>query len=229
MILFKKIRYKNFLSTGNAFTELNLNSKDTTLIIGQNGAGKSTLLDAVCFALFGKPFRKINKPQLINTITNKNCVVEVEFSIGTINYKIIRGMKPSVFEVYQNDSLLNQAAETKDYQELLEKQILKVNMKSFCQVVILGSATFQPFMQLPGGQRREVIEDLLDLHIFTTMNSILKDKVLINSDNINDVVSKKRLVESKIEMTKEHLKELDENTEKLITEKTEALVEIKKK
>jgi DNA repair exonuclease SbcCD ATPase subunit len=226
MILFKKIRWKNLLSTGNVFTEIDLCSKNTTLIVGENGAGKSTLLDALCFGLFGKPFRKINKPQLLNSITQKHCVVEIEFSIGTNNYKIVRGIKPNVFEVYQNDKLLNQSAEIKDYQEILEKQIIKVNQKSFCQVVILGSATFQPFMQLPGGQRREIIEDLLELHIFTVMNSLLKDKVQDNNENISNVISQKNLVESKIEMTQEHLKELNENAEKLIDEKNKFLEEI---
>jgi DNA repair exonuclease SbcCD ATPase subunit len=219
MIYFKKLRWKNFLSTGNIFTEIDLAGKDTTLIIGQNGAGKSTILDALTFGLFGKPFRKINKPQLVNTITQKNCLVEIEFSIGTVNYKIIRGIKPNVFEVYQNDSLLNQSAEMKDYQEILEKQILKVNQRSFCQVVVLGSATFQPFMQLPAGQRRDIIEELLDLQIFTVMNSLLKDKVAINNDAINSKYAEKNLVESKIEMTNEHLKEIHHNNEKLISEK----------
>jgi len=223
MIYFKKIRWKNLLSTGNVFTEIDLCGRDTTLIVGTNGAGKSTLLDALSFGLFGKPFRKINKPQLVNSITEKNCVVELEFSIGSNQYKIIRGIKPNIFEVYQNDNLLNQSAEVKDYQEILEKQILKVNHKTFNQVVILGSATFQPFMQLPGGQRRDVIEDLLDLQIFTTMNSLLKDKILFNNENINSVVSEKKLIESKIEMTKEHLKELQTNNDKLIEEKQELL------
>ena len=179
MIIFRKLRWKNLLSTGNVFTEIDLNKFNTTLIVGENGAGKSTILDALSYALFGKAFRKINKPQLLNTITQKNLVVEIEFIIGINQYKIIRGIKPNIFEVYQNDKLMNQSAEMKDYQEILEKQIIKVNHKSFCQVVILGSATFQPFMQLPSGQRRDIIEDLLDLQIFTTMNSLLKDKVLM--------------------------------------------------
>ena len=225
MIYFKKLRWKNLLSTGNVFTEINLCEKDMTLIVGQNGAGKSTILDALSFVLFGKPFRKINKPQLINSITQKNCVVEIEFSIGSNEYKIIRGMKPTVFEVYQNSNLLNQSAEMKDYQELLEKQIIKVNHKSFCQVVVLGSATFQPFMQLPSGQRREVIEDLLDLQIFTTMNSLLKDKVTENNDKIFEINSEKKLIESKIEMTKEHLLEMHQNNEKLVSEKQQLLKE----
>ena len=228
MIYFKKIRWKNLLSTGNVFTEIDLCGKDTTLIVGINGAGKSTLLDALSFVLFGKPFRKITKPQLINSITGKNCLVEVEFSIGTNEYKIIRGMKPNVFEVYMNDKLLNQSAEMKDYQEILEKQIIKVNQKSFNQVVILGSATFQPFMQLPAGQRRDIIEDLLDLQIFTIMNSLLKDKVLINSGSISDNLSEKKLVDSKIELTKQHMQELNENNLKVISEKEKLIVETNK-
>jgi DNA repair exonuclease SbcCD ATPase subunit len=200
-----------------------------TLIIGQNGAGKSTILDAITFGLFGKPFRKVNKGQLVNSITKKNSVVEVEFSIGTVSYKIIRGIKPNVFEVYQNDKLLNQSAEMKDYQEILEKQILKVNLKSFCQVVILGSATFQPFMQLSGSQRREVIEDILDLQIFTTMNLLLKDKINNNNDEIYKKSAEKKLVQSKIDMTKEHIKELNSNNDKLIEEKNELILETKNK
>jgi DNA repair exonuclease SbcCD ATPase subunit len=219
MIYFKKIRYKNLLSSGNVFTEIDLCEKSTTLIVGQNGAGKSTILDALSFGMFGKPFRKINKPQLLNSINQKNLVVEVEFSIGSNEYKIIRGLKPSVFEVYKNDSLLNQSAESKDYQEILETQILKVNHKSFCQVVILGSATFQPFMQLPAAQRREIIEDLLDLQIFSTMNTLLKDKVSSNKEELEEVVSDRKVLESKIEMTKEHIKEVQTNNEKIIEEK----------
>jgi DNA repair exonuclease SbcCD ATPase subunit len=219
MILFKKLRWKNLLSTGNVFTEIDLNTHDSTLIVGENGAGKSSILDALSFVLFGKAFRKINKPQLINTITGKGMVVEVEFSIGVNNYKIIRGMKPNMFEVYQNNILLNQSAEMKDYQEVLEKQILKVNFKSFSQVVVLGSATFQPFMQLPGGQRREIIEDLLDLQIFTTMNLLLKDKMLLNTEHISQINSTKKIIEEKIKLTKEHLLEIQNNNEQIINEK----------
>jgi DNA repair exonuclease SbcCD ATPase subunit len=225
MILFKKLRWKNFLSTGNIFTEIDLNSNSTTLIVGENGSGKSTMLDALSFVLFGKPFRKINKPQLLNTITNKQLVVEVEFTIGQNNYKIVRGIKPNIFQVYQNDNLLNQSAETKDYQEILEKQIIKVNHKSFCQVVILGSATFQPFMQLTASQRRDIIEDLLDLQIFTTMNSLLKDKLLLNSESISFFSSEKKLLEEKIKLIKEHLKELQNNNHKVIEEKKSRIVE----
>ena len=224
-IIFKKIRWKNFLSTGNIFTEIDLNSNNTTLIVGDNGAGKSTLLDALSYGLFGKPFRKVNKPQLLNTITNKNLVVEVEFTIGKIDYKIIRGIKPNIFQVFQNDKLMNQSSESKDYQEILEKQIIKVNHKSFCQVVVLGSATFQPFMQLSAYQRREIIEDLLDLQIFTTMNYLLKDKILINSEGISSSSSEKKLLEEKLTLVKEHLKVLQNNNYKLIEEKESRIVE----
>lgn len=219
MIYIKKIRYKNLLSTGNVFTELDLCSKETTLIVGTNGAGKSTILDALSFALFGKPFRKINKPQLVNSITQKNMVVELEFSIGTVEYKIVRGIKPSVFEVYQNGKLLNQSAESKDYQEILEQQIIKVNYKSFSQVVVLGSATFQPFMQLSASQKREVIEDLLDLQIFSTMNSVLKDKVLKNSESISKNEYDRKLIQSKIELTEQHVFEMNTNTAQIVEDK----------
>lgn len=225
MILFKKIRWKNLLSTGNFFTELDLNTHNTTLIVGENGAGKSTLLDALSFVLFGKPFRKVNKPQLMNSITQKGLLVEVEFLIGQNEYKIIRGMKPNVFEVYKNGKLMNQSADNRDYQEVLEKQIIRVNHKSFCQVVVLGSATFQPFMQLPANQRREIIEDLLDLQIFTTMNSLLKDKLLTNSEASIKTTAEKKSIEEKIVIVKEHLKQLQNNNEKMIEEKNSRIVE----
>jgi DNA repair exonuclease SbcCD ATPase subunit len=225
MIIFKKLRWKNLLSTGNVFTEIELNKNNTTLIIGENGAGKSTILDALSFVLFGKPFRKVNKPQLLNTITQKNLVVEVEFSIGSNHYKIVRGIKPVIFEVYINDNLANQSAEMKDYQEFLERHILKVNHKSFCQVVVLGSATYQPFMQLTPAQRREIIEDLLDLQIFTTMNSLLKDKVLINTDKVNSTVNEKKIVESKISMAREHLLEMQSNNDQLVKDKQDRIEE----
>ena len=225
MILFKKLRWKNFLSTGNVFTEIDLNKSSTTLIVGENGAGKSTILDALTYALFGKPFRKINKPQLINSINRKDSVVEIEFQINQNSYTIIRGMKPNVFEVYQNGMLVNQSAEMRDYQEYLEKHILKLNFKSFCQVVVLGSATFQPFMQLPGGQRREIIEDLLDLQIFTTMNSILKDRILRNNEEVSEVTSEQKLVMEKIKIYQDHMLEKQSNNEKLIANKIEQIEE----
>ena len=184
MIIFKTIKFKNFLSTGNIFSEIGLDEHQTTLIVGDNGAGKSTLLDALSFSLFGKPFRKIKKPQLINSITRKNLMVEVDFSINKVDYKIIRGIKPHVFEVYKNGEIINQSAAVKDYQTILERQILKVDHKTFCQVVVLGSATFQPFMQLSTQNRREIIEDLHDLQVFTTMNGLLKNKILVNNESL---------------------------------------------
>jgi len=223
MIVFKKIRWKNFLSTGNIFTEIELNKSATTLIVGENGAGKSTLLDALSFALFNKPFRKINKPLLLNSITKKDLVVEIEFSIGSNNYKIVRGIKPNIFEVYQNGTLLNQSADSKDYQDILEKQILKINFKSFCQVVVLGSASFVPFMSLPAGQRREIIEDLLDLQIFTSMNTILKQRIATNAEDLIKQEANKTIVEEKIKLVKKHLIELQNNNEKIISEKNERI------
>lgn len=204
MIVFKKIKWKNFLSTGNSFTEIDLCKNKTCLIVGENGAGKSTILDALSFVLFGKPFRNINKPQLTNTINKKDTVVEIEFQINKTQYKIIRGIKPAVFEVYQNNKLINQNAEQKDYQEILEKQILKINHKSFCQVVVLGSASFVPFMQLSAANRRVIIEDILDLQIFTKMNLILKDKVATNSQDILVTEGDIKLGKEKIRMQREH-------------------------
>ncbi len=177
MITFEKIRWKNFLSTGNTFTEVTLNGARSHLIIGANGAGKSTMLDALCFGLFNKPFRKISISQLVNSINEKELIVEIEFSIGSVHYKVKRGRKPNVFEIYRNGKLLDQDAATKDSQKYLEHSVLKLNFKSFTQVVILGSSTFVPFMQLGASVRREVIEDILDIQIFSRMNGILKDKV----------------------------------------------------
>lgn len=229
MILFKTIRWKNFLSTGNVFTEIDLASNKTTLIVGENGAGKSTLLDALSFVLFNKPFRKVNKPQLMNTINKKDLLVEIEFSIGKSEYKIARGIKPSVFELYKNGILLNQDAESKDYQKILEDQILKINHKSFAQVVVLGSASFVPFMQLPAGQRREVIEDLLDLQIFTTMNTLLKDKLATSAAKLTELDSNTRVLEERIRLMKEHRSQLEANNEKMLTEKNEKISETEKK
>jgi len=170
MIVFKSVRYKNFLSTGNRFTEIKLDRSQSTLIVGQNGAGKSTMLDAISFGLFGKPHRNINKPQLINSVNQKQCVVEVEFEIGSAKYKVRRGLKPALFEIYQNEVMINQSSHAKEYQKILEQNILKLNHKTFHQVVVLGSSSFIPFMQIPAGNRREVIEDLLDINVFSKIN-----------------------------------------------------------
>lgn len=215
------------LSTGNIFTEITLNKHNTTLIIGENGAGKSSLLDALTFALFGKPFRDVNKPQLVNTITKKHMVVEIEFSIGSVDYLVRRGMKPSLFEVYKDGNLLNQEAESRDYQALLERQILKLNYKSFCQVVVLGSATYTPFMKLVSQKRREIVEDLLDLQIFTTMNVLLKERISDNNEQLNVLQGELKLAEERIRLTKQHLTQLAETRDALIAEKQTKIREIK--
>jgi len=218
MIIFKTLRWKNFLSTGNSFTEIDLSRSKTTLIVGDNGAGKSTILDALSYGLYGKPFRKINKPQLMNSINGKNLIVELMFDIGKHSYKIVRGMKPNVFEVYQSGKMINQNAEMKDYQEMFEKQILKLNHKSFSQIVVLGSASFTPFMQLPAAHRREVIEDLLDIQIFSTMNVLLKGKMQQNRDDIARTDMQIRLTEQKIELYKQNIEKLKQNNDELIAE-----------
>ena len=223
MIIFKTIKFKNFLSTGNIFSEIGLDEHQTTLIVGDNGAGKSTLLDALSFSLFGKPFRKIKKPQLINSITRKNLMVEVDFSINKVDYKIIRGIKPHVFEVYKNGEIINQSAAVKDYQTILERQILKVDHKTFCQVVVLGSATFQPFMQLSTQNRREIIEDLLDLQVFTTMNGLLKNKILVNNESLRKSDADRKQLNDKITLMRSHMIEMQSNNEDLISEKKEMI------
>ena len=219
MIYFKTIRYKNFLSTGNYFTEIKLNHTSNTLVVGSNGAGKSTMLDALCFGLFGKPFRNINKPQLLNSINQKDCVVEIEFSIGSKEYKIVRGIKPNVFEIYLNGELLNQAAAVKDYQDHLEKFILKLNYKSFTQIVILGSASFVPFMQLSAADRRAIIEDLLDIQIFSTMNTVLKDKIVVNKDAMQSNKHDYDVNTTKYDMQKKHIEVLKQNNDEMIATK----------
>jgi len=212
LIIFKTLKWRNFLSTGNSFTEIQLDKSNTTLIVGENGSGKSTMLDALSFALYNKPFRKINKPQLLNSINKKELVVEVEFYIGSASYKIVRGIKPTVFEVYKNDNLLNQNAESKDYQEILETQILKLNHKSFCQVVVLGSASFTPFMQLAAQARREVIEDLLDIQIFSTMNSLLKEDMADNTMSLKQAEYNYSLTTNAIEMQNLLASKMRDNT-----------------
>jgi DNA repair exonuclease SbcCD ATPase subunit len=216
MIKFKVIRWQNFLSTGAQFTEVKFDKSPTTLIVGENGAGKSTILDALCFALFNKPFRNINKPQLVNSINGKNMLVEVEFTIGSKEYKICRGGKPTVFEIYLNGELLNQDAAARDYQKYLEDQVLKLNYKSFTQIVILGSASFTPFMQLPAAHRREVIEDLLDIKIFTVMNTVLKDKASDIKVKITDLENKIDLGKSKVKIQQDYIKTLEEDKQKKV-------------
>lgn len=201
-IIFKTLEWKNFLSTGNSANKIQLDRSTTTLVIGRNGEGKSTMLDALTFALFGKPFRNINKPQLINSINGKNALVTIEFTVGTTEYKVVRGMKPNIFEIHCNGQLVNQDSAAKDYQKLLEQQILKLNYKTFTQVVILGSASFVPFMQLPAWQRREVIEDILDISVFSTMNQILKDRITETNELIKSIDSKIQIAKNNVDTQK---------------------------
>lgn len=209
MILFEKVRWKNFLSTGNQFTEVDFLKHSTNLIIGTNGAGKSTILDALTFSLFGKSFRKINKPQLINSVNEKDCIVEVEFSINGIQWKIERGIKPAIFKIWRDDNSLDQAAAATDQQKWLEQNVLKMNYKSFTQIVILGSSTFVPFMQLTSTNRREVIEDLLDIRIFSSMNSVLKDKIRLIKENVKVLELKKESLNDKVTMQENFIDELE--------------------
>ncbi|ASR76189.1 SbcC-like subunit of palindrome specific endonuclease [Synechococcus phage Bellamy] len=226
MILFEKIRWKNFLSTGNQFTEFALNENSTNLIIGTNGAGKSTVLDALTFSLFGKPFRKINKPQLINSVNEKDCKVEVEFTIGDTNWKVVRGIKPAVFEIHRNGSVMDQFAAALDQQKWLEQNVLKMNYKSFTQIVILGSSTFVPFMQLPANSRREVIEDLLDIKIFSSMNSILKDKIRMVKEDIKVLDLKKESLNDKVQMQENFIEELEDRGKQNIKDKERKILSL---
>ena len=218
MILFRNVRWKNLLSTGNFFTEIKLDGNTNTLIVGENGSGKSTMLDALCFGLFGKPFRNINKPQLLNSINQKDCIVEVEFNTSNKSYKIVRGIKPNKFEIYQNGDLINQDAAARDYQEFLEKFILKLNYKSFTQIVTLGSASFTPFMQLSAADRRAIIEDLLDIQIFSTMNTLVKERLSINKESLFDKKHQIELTQQKYDMQKKHIDELKQNNENKVKE-----------
>lgn len=216
MILFKVVRWRNLLSTGNTFTEVKLNEAASTLIVGENGAGKSTFIEAISFALYGKPFRKINKPQLLNAINGKNLLVEIEFAIGKKEYLVRRGIKPNVFEIFVDGSLLNQEAKSGDYQDVLEKNILKLSHKSFSQIITLGASTFVPFMQLPAQARRDFIEDLLDIQIFSTMNNLLKTRIQDNKDALKDANTQLALCEQKIDLNKKHIESLRQNNEGLI-------------
>jgi DNA repair exonuclease SbcCD ATPase subunit len=219
MILFEKVRWKNFLSTGNQFTEIDFLKHSTNLIIGTNGAGKSTVLDALTFSLFGKSFRKINKPQLINSVNEKDCVVEVEFSINGTQWKIQRGIKPAIFKIWRDDNLLDQSAAANDQQKWLEQNVLKMNYKSFTQIVILGSSTFVPFMQLTPSNRREVIEDLLDIRIFSSMNTVIKEKIRSVKETVKVLELKKESLLEKVQMQENFIEELENRGKKNIEDK----------
>ena len=228
MIIFEKIRWKNFLSTGNVFSEIDLEEGRTNLIVGNNGAGKSTILDALTFSLFGKPFRKISKGSLINSINEKDCLVEIEFRIGKLEYKVIRGIKPNKFEIYCNGQIWNQESTVVEQQKNFEQNVLKMNYKSFTQIVVLGSSTFVPFMKLPGGQRRDIIEDILDIQVFTTMNVLLKDKMRENNEEVRDIDYQLDLLKDKIELQKQNMLTLEKRTQEEIDRKQVKVNEYKK-
>ena len=223
MILFKTIKYKNLLSTGNQYTEIDFTKNRTNLIVGTNGAGKSTVLDALCFSLFGKPFRKVNKPQLINSVNEKDCKVEVEFSIGKSDWKVVRGIKPAIFEIWKNDAILDQSSAALDQQKWLEQNILKMNYKSFTQIVILGSSNFVPFMQLSAAHRREVIEDLLDIKIFSSMNTLIKEKIRQSKEEIKILDLKKESFLDKVKMQENFIEELENRGKENIQKKLHSI------
>ena len=223
MIIFKYVRWKNLLSTGNQFTEIQLDRNSTTLIIGENGSGKSTILDALCFGLFGKPFRGCNKPQLLNSVNMSGCLVEVDFKIGTKSFKVIRGIKPNVFEIYINGKMYNQDANSRDYQKYLEQQILKLNYRSFTQVVILGSSAFIPFMQLRARQRRDVVEDILDIQIFSIMNILIRQKLKDITDHMRDVNYNLDLTTEKITLQENYIEDIKKNKDNILQEKIELI------
>ena len=227
MIIFEKIRWKNFLSTGNVFSEINLEEGRTNLIVGSNGAGKSTILDALTFSLFSKPFRKISKGSLVNSINEKDCMVEIEFRIGKLDYKVIRGIKPNKFEIYCNGQLWDQESSLAEQQKNFEANILKMNYKSFTQIVVLGSSTFVPFMKLPGAQRRDIIEDILDIQVFSTMNVLLRDKIRENNEEVRDVDYQLDLLKDKIELQKNNMLQLEKRTKEEIDKKKEKIFEFK--
>ena len=225
MIVFEKVRWKNFLSTGNVFSEIDLQRSRTNLIVGHNGSGKSTILDALTFSLFGKPFRKISKSMLVNSVNEKDTMVEIEFSIGKNSYQVIRGIKPNKFMVYCNGQPWDEDAKAVDQQKNLEQNVLKMNFKSFTQIVVLGSSTFVPFMRLPGQQRREIIEDILDIQVFSVMNSRVKDKIRENNEEIKDLDYQLHLLEEKIELQKQYMLELKKKTDAEIDKKKEKIKE----
>ena len=227
MIIFEKIRWKNLLSTGNVFTEIDLSASPHTLIMGKNGSGKSTLLDALCFVLFGKPYRNINKPQIVNSINTKELLVELNFSVGTKKYTVSRGIKPNIFKITLDGVELNQDAATRDQQEFLERMVLKMNYKSFTQIVILGSSSFTPFMQLSAADRRAVIEDLLDIQIFSNMNVIVKNKLNYLKDEMNELKIRLEATKEKIDLHKKHMESVKVNTNKLIEDKESKVLESK--
>ena len=219
MIIFKSVKWKNLLSTGNSFTTIFLDKQPTTLIVGDNGSGKSTILDALTFALFNKPFRIVKKAQLVNSVNNSETVVEVEFEIGTRKYRVMRGIKPNKFEIYCNDKMVNQDASSRDYQKYLEQNILKLNYRSFTQVVILGNASFIPFMQLKSVHRREVVEEILDIKIFSLMNMLVKNQIKDVTDELRDIDYNKELTEEKIGLQGKYIEDLKKNKDKIIREK----------
>lgn len=228
MILFKNLKWRNFLSTGNNWTEIDFLENKTTLVVGHNGAGKSTMLDALSFALFGKPHRNINKPQLVNSINGKDCKVEVTFTVSGSEFRIIRGIKPQIFEIYKNGTLLNQESHNKEYQKILEQNILKLNHKSFHQIVVLGSSSFIPFMQLPAQHRRDVIEDLLDINIFSKMNTILKEKNSILKDSIRDAEYRLEVMNNKIDTQKKYIGDINRINKDLKEQKESAIKDLDK-
>ena len=227
MILFKSVTYKNFLAAGNTPITINLSDSDSTLIVGQNGAGKSTIIEAIVFALFNKSFRKVNKNQLINSINEKDCVVEVEFSIGSSEWKIRRGIKPTVFEIYKNNKILDQSSSAVDQQKWFEQSVLKLNYKSFTQIVVLGSSTFVPFMQLTAASRREIIEDLLDIRIFSTMNVILKDRIKSSTEELKNFEREIIFLKEKVTMQTKHIAALEKTAKKSISQKEDKILELR--
>lgn len=229
MILFKNIRWKNFLSTGNTFTEIALDKSPATLIVGSNGAGKSTVLDALCFSLFNKPFRKISKSQLINSINDKECRAEIEFSIGSVDWKVVRCIKPSMFEIYKNGKKLDQSSSAMDQQKWFEQNVLKLNFKSFTQIVILGSSTFVPFMQLNSPGRREVVEDILDIKIFSMMHILLKEKMRMYNEEVRELEAKAELVKEKINIQDRFIDDLESQSDDKVAEKDKELLELQRK